>query len=332
MSAQSSDLLTHAYDLIEADKLDEAAAILKPILETEKNNPDVWWLYSHAVKDVETARLALSNVLRLDSNYPDAAELLRQLEAQSPVGVISESGNGEPTFLPGIAPIRPKVLPGLSDPKLVVDDDELDGDEFPNDEDVTGREGFSRWGTIAASVIGLLLIVAIVYVVARPFAGTSPSLTVTSAASIPTLSVADDQTLSTDAPPTLEAVLPTDVPAQSSVSVTFDADLRSAMESFTIPSDGIVISETSLGRTLIVSVCTSAGVALRETMPASMDALARASAIYAAETIDAAGVSMVDCTTNAPLRSIGTALSNVTGLVDGSLSDRDFQSTWVPIS
>ncbi|MBL8161888.1 MAG: tetratricopeptide repeat protein [Anaerolineae bacterium] len=331
MSAQSSDLLTHAYDLIEADKLDEAAAILKPILETEKDNPDVWWLYSHAVRDVETARLALNNVLRLDSSYPEAAELLRELDDQSPAA-IGDGGNGEPAFLPGIAPIRPKELPGLSSSKTSSDDDDdLDDDEFPDDEDEE-REGLSRWGILAAGIIGLLLIAALVYVVARPFSGPSTLSNVTATASIPTLSVADSQSLPTEVPPTLESTLQTDVPVESGSSVSFDADLRSAMSSFTIPSDGIAVTQTSLGQTLLVSVCTSAGTPLREAMPASMVALARANALYATEAVDAIGVRMIDCATNAPLRSIGTALANATGLTDGSLSDREFQSTWVPVS
>lgn len=328
MSAQSSDLLTQAYDLIEADRLDEAAAILKPILETEKDNPDVWWLYSHAVTDVETARLALNNVLRLDSSYPEAAELLQQLESRSPAGMIADSGNGEPTFLPGIAPIPPKDLPGLSVPKS-----ELADDEFPDDEeeDADESEGLSRWGMVAAIAIGLLLIAALVYVVARPFSGpSSPSTPMTTA--IPTLSVAESQTLPTEAPPpTLETTFTTDQPAQPSSFVSFDADLRSAMSSFTVTEDGIAISDTSLGRTLLVNICTSAGAPLRETMPASMDALARANGIYAAEALDAIGVRMIDCAINEPLRSIGTAITNAVSFANGSLSSREFQSTWVPV-
>src|SRR5262245_25579133 len=79
-----SDALSKAYDLIEEDKLDEARAILEPLTVSQADNPDVWWVYAHAVSDPEAARKALQNVLRLDENYPEAAALMRSLDAEYP--------------------------------------------------------------------------------------------------------------------------------------------------------------------------------------------------------------------------------------------------------
>jgi thioredoxin-like negative regulator of GroEL len=81
MSEAHQEALEQAYELIEADKLAEAEAILKPILGREPDNVDAWWLYAHAVTDPETARMALNQVLNLDNNYEGAQELLQQLDA-----------------------------------------------------------------------------------------------------------------------------------------------------------------------------------------------------------------------------------------------------------
>jgi len=79
-----SDALSRAYDLIEEDKLDEARALLEPLTTSQADNPDVWWVYAHALSDPTAARAALQTVLRLDPTYPEAADLMSQLDAQYP--------------------------------------------------------------------------------------------------------------------------------------------------------------------------------------------------------------------------------------------------------
>ena len=51
MSEANEEALEQAYELIEADKLAEAEALLKPVLERDPDNIDAWWLYAHAVRD-----------------------------------------------------------------------------------------------------------------------------------------------------------------------------------------------------------------------------------------------------------------------------------------
>src|SRR5262245_41963233 len=78
----SANQLQRAYELIEVDQLDEARAILEPIVTSEQNNADAWWLYAHSVYDPEEARRALQNVLRIDPDYPEASSLLIMLDQQ----------------------------------------------------------------------------------------------------------------------------------------------------------------------------------------------------------------------------------------------------------
>src|SRR4030095_169815 len=132
MSFQKTDeALDKAFELIETDHLDEARAILKPILDTEKDNPDVWWLYAHAVTDPETARLALNNVQRLDPNYLNTGDLLYALENR-PLGGASSGGSvdKEPSFLPSVPP----TLPDLPKAGKKSDDDEDGWNTFDEDD------------------------------------------------------------------------------------------------------------------------------------------------------------------------------------------------------
>jgi hypothetical protein len=79
MSVNLSESLSRAYDLIEAERLSDARALLEPIVAREPNNADAWWLYAHAVENPDQAERALNNVLRLDRSYPGAADLLDQI-------------------------------------------------------------------------------------------------------------------------------------------------------------------------------------------------------------------------------------------------------------
>src|SRR6266498_4859282 len=118
---QNTDIaLKQAFDLIEAGQIEDAKALLRPILESEKDNADVWWLYAHAVTDPETARLALNNVQRLDPNYLNTGDLLYALENRSVGGSATDSSDKEPSFLPPV----PSTLPDLPQVGKKSDEDE----------------------------------------------------------------------------------------------------------------------------------------------------------------------------------------------------------------
>jgi|GEM_PF-1042700 len=103
MSASSSELLQRAYELVEAGQPAEARAILEPLLEAEPRNADAWWIYSYAVEDPDTARNALKNVLSIDPDYPDAAALLSDLNAQLPEPAEGEQQEAATAVVPAAA-------------------------------------------------------------------------------------------------------------------------------------------------------------------------------------------------------------------------------------
>lgn len=84
MSDETKGALSQAFEAIEAGDLDAARGILEPILEVEPDNADAWWVYSHALTDPEQAQTALENVVRINPNYPQAAELLNTLRQRLP--------------------------------------------------------------------------------------------------------------------------------------------------------------------------------------------------------------------------------------------------------
>lgn len=325
--------LKQAFSLIEAGNPEDAKALLRPILETEKDNADVWWLYSHAVTDAETARLALNNVLRIEPDYPDARDLLNQLETQQNTeqddGILDIDKDpvfipAMPSSIPGINPLPPRTDVTTNKGFDSSDDlpEELFGEEEP--------EAFYRRPLFYIPILGLLLIAALAIVILKPFAVNSPAPQVTPQdAQSNSVSTATSEILSE---PTLTpvSVVSTDINATSE-AVGNLSDVSSAFVEFTLPSDGgVSITDTSLGKTLVVSVCTSAGKAMRELLPKAMQTLAKASISYTSQA-QIVAVKMLDCATNSTLLWIGTKIEDATAFANQTLSDKDFQAKWQPI-
>ncbi len=79
MSEATDAVIRRAYELIEDDQLEQAQAVLAPLLEAESNNPALWWVYAHAVTESAIGAAALDRVLQLDPTYPGARELKAEL-------------------------------------------------------------------------------------------------------------------------------------------------------------------------------------------------------------------------------------------------------------
>jgi len=83
----SLEQLRRAYRLIRHDRIDEAQAVLRPLLDEDPENIHAWWLMAHASRDPDDIREALGTVLSLDSNYANATkayELLANLDQRFP--------------------------------------------------------------------------------------------------------------------------------------------------------------------------------------------------------------------------------------------------------
>jgi hypothetical protein len=176
MKDQIAQALSTAFELIESDKLLEAQAVLKPILTAAKDDPDVWWVYAHAVDDIDTARMALENVIRIDASYPNAQTLLEQLEEQSRlIEPLKLNTMPEPAFLPafpGESTLRTEAgdkirriqasAEAKSDEDFTLDDDpDLDDEGLDGDAKVPQREGRDL-RLLLLGLIGLALVVGIV--------------------------------------------------------------------------------------------------------------------------------------------------------------------------
>ena len=98
MTDATRSQLQQAYRLIQQEELDKAIAILKPIVASQPNNADAWWLMANAVSEPEDARNALQNVLRLNPSNAQARELLDQLDEQFPELASAPSGSGDVSF------------------------------------------------------------------------------------------------------------------------------------------------------------------------------------------------------------------------------------------
>ena len=91
--------LKRAYTLIKQEQIDEARAILRPIVLNEPENVDAWWLLANAAVEPAEARESLIQVLRLDPDYanaPKAREMLDRNESSRPCRMRRP--------LPGVAP------------------------------------------------------------------------------------------------------------------------------------------------------------------------------------------------------------------------------------
>jgi len=330
--------LKQAFSLIEAGNSDDARAILRPILESEKENADVWWVYSHAVSDPETARLALSNVLRISPDYPDARELLNQLEEQQQNESFDDipDFDKEPEFVPAMPSSVPGIKPlaGRGDLASSALDSENPDDLQDERFEVEQEEAFYRRPLFYIPLVVLLLVVALAIVLLKPFAVNSPSSqtpigTVQSSALevTPTAETSSAGAL-TSTPSSTDVTSPTNA---AGTTADFSA-IAGNFSEFKLASDnGLAIVNTNLGSSLNVSVCTSAGKEMRELLPKAMGILAKASSGYAAQ-VKAISAKMIDCASNSTLLWIGSSIEDATAFANATLSDKDYQARWKPIS
>jgi len=295
MTDTIENALAKVYDLIESNDLEEARAILKTLLETDRDNPDVWWLYAHSVTEPETARMALNSVLHLDPDYPQVKELLGRLNVQ--IGEVETAiSSDEPHF------VKSNLLPALNTrispiESLATSKDDIDAVSFdgPSNNGLRFRPGvLFLAGLLAALLIAALGIVSLIN--RQPSEGSIPA-TITETSEL--------------------------------ASVNALSSLTSAFASFTVQGDGIVEEDTTLGRTLTIHICTVPGLEMRSTLLASMDVLARNT--NSVESIEAIGVQVWDCSTDTLLRFVAAPSAVSRSYVNNEIDQQSFESQWIPV-
>lgn len=152
MAESLDNTLLEAYELIEANRIDEARQLLTPLLSQYPDEPDLWWVYSHAVESRDEAQRALQRVVELDPGFTEAAELLADMEPER------ERVAAEPPPQPvrAIRPLAPPPPPTTATGNTPDDDWMLDdGDTF--DEDFEDAGDFDETPSAAGGPNVLLL-------------------------------------------------------------------------------------------------------------------------------------------------------------------------------
>jgi hypothetical protein len=350
MNDDTNQVLTRAYELIEAEHLDEAKALLEPVVTQEKDNADAWWLYAHAVTDTTTARSALQNVLRIDPAYPDANELLRTMDEPLSTSSLRPIARIDAQPSPVTLPNLPSTLPEKVDEVWEMEDA---GQGDKSSQRILSTRSLAVLIPIAILVVvgGLLLILNS----ANPAQINTPTSTPLEQVSVSTLSADVFTPLPLDTvvpsnfteealpvPPTVPMVDSESIATSTPFSPTMDGQLvvtesastgdpyqpiYEVLGHFTLPRNSIEITDTGLGSTLLVSICTVAGPELRAALPSAMSAIATVSDSLEGS-IEAIGTRMLNCGNNSTLLIIGVAREDAVAYANGQLTDEEFQALW----
>ncbi|HVU14931.1 MAG TPA: hypothetical protein VHD90_26835 [Phototrophicaceae bacterium] len=352
MSSNEMDsALSRAFALIEDGKLDEARAILEPILATDRNNADAWWVYAHAVATPEEGRNALQNVLRIAPDYPGAAELMAMAQnEQTKETARTAAAPAKPTIAPisagQPAASAPPTLPETHPSDL--EEPDLEPEAMPIRQTAVPP---ARGLPIAPILAVLVIIILVVLVIASQLGGGGAPPTPTQAAILvsPSAPILAATEAVTEAPPTVTALMvettPTvsaseqvvSVPTLASTAVVTSSPqttsdftaLRSALSQFSIAQNGITQAPTSVGNTVLVSVCTVPGRAMRSLLPQVMNALAKQVGTLNPG-VQGIGVRMINCDQNSPLLTVAVDTGSAKSYAQGKLTDAQYAALWKP--
>lgn len=118
--------------------------------------------------------------------------------------------------------------------------------------------------------------------------------------------------------------------ATTGVAATGDFEpLYEALSDFSIPDGGIEAVTTSLGNTVVASVCSAPGREMRGLLPLVMSALAEQVGELG-DDVEAVGASMVNCETNAPMLTVAVPREMAQAFADGDLNLGEFSAGWQP--
>lgn len=251
--SDNAAILNEAYGLIEQGELARARALLQPLLESDSQNPDVWWLYTHAAADENEGRRALERVVALDPQYPGAAELgarmgiaPRVLKPLKPLPTTSEPAPAPTTSIPPVAaPVTP-AAPVLTAPV----DPDMDDDDFDETEP-DAREGrrFPSLLLVAGAIIVLCGLGWLLFTALNQPATPTPT------------AVADLLTPGTDLTVTTVA-LPTTTLADVTLAATSAEDENFAQTATALVATGVSTTDSSVQVTEAGALTTSEALAI----------------------------------------------------------------------
>lgn len=247
--ANAAPQLQEAYELIESGDLQSARQLLDGIRSHYDNNPDFWWIYSHAVENEADGLAALDRVRQLAPNYPGLQMLSEQL---------------------GIASLQSNSI--TEDAPSTADVEEYHAEEYHAITQAQQNRSPLPF-FIVAGIVVVLLILGFSFI-ANLLSGGNDDDTPTQVAIVtdvspePIIPTADSEAeISTE--DTSDSVEPTDVvvePATDAPEPTPDTtdsssnDLTEALSVFGVPEDGMSTTTTeTFGETYTVTTCSALG-------------------------------------------------------------------------
>ncbi len=367
----TAGILNEAYQLIEAGDLGAARQQLQPLLSSDSQNPDVWWLYAHAVEDPTEGQQALQRVVDLSPSYPGAADLLSQMPQVEP----------KPTSLKPLTPLRPlnplpPVVPETSKQVAPVGDSDFD-DEFDSIEPEE-KPRRSPLMLVALLLLALVVVAAILFMASQPGADatTTPTsvaqgvtplpVTDTQAILLPTedllptdsTGLATEEMVATeDAMIATADMVATDAPAptdETSAPLATDEAVPVATEESVVPtmeSQSAATTDLAALSTALSALNVPAdSVQLRQTTlgaTAIVDACEIPGPIAGTlisslmdnlarftgygNDTEAIGVSVADCSSGSAARIVAVSLADATAYNSGEIDAREFQRRWRPV-
>jgi hypothetical protein len=330
MSGEPNTTLQRAFDLIEGEAYDEAKVLINSYLATHPYDADAWWLLSHATDDPEEAASALKNVLRMEPNYPRAAELASELEAQAATAASSRRVEAESLFLEedDFEEISP-AMPVSATPAAKT----------------SSRRGLI-WLLAAAAIV--LVVVAIFILASRTPAEITGSATEVAAATQqsvgdmtetiePTQDSAGESTPVVEETPAEAESTPAaaETPADSGTAMIDGIEPEGAQAFYgalgalgVIEGSGEVVT-TAKGRTLTFSVCSSPSVdGLRNAALDVMSSMAGVAGTVEGN-VEAVGVRLVNCdAANEMLRYVVVDVASAVNFASGALNQSSFAAAW----
>lgn len=346
MSETIQATLTSAFEMVELGHPDRAVTLLQPLLTQAADNPDVWWVYAHAVSDPQVAHAALTRVLRLEPGYPEAVALLRRLEKQ----LRAQRANLMRERPAAAALSTRKVSPYDSAPAPPTDFPEM-----PLSQDHSGCLGGGFQVFLVLVAMGLIAVVALLALEPQVnlwlanLRQDQKQPTVTSPIIrtwVPTTVVGAGKNNATDTPiakasftPTTSVVLTSTQPPlitstpPSSAAIVPELDvsaLLAAVPDFELRQSEL-LRPASKGWNVVLPLCGTRGTA--EAVQLVQDNLVKMAAASAElpETISAIAIELMDCTTNEPLSIIGVELSTAKKFAAGGMNEKALRARFHPL-
>ncbi len=305
MSDELDQALAQAHELIEDGQFEDAREILEPLLDAHPDNPDVWWVYSHAVEDPDEGRRALQNVSRLNPDYPG----VQNIALDDDIPVEEREQQNSRRWLPLVAIVVIVLLIVLVFAVL----GQSGGDD--DDEEPTPTTVVAAATTEAVAMGTEEPTVAAATTEAAVVETEEPTAVTTEAAVVET----EEPTAVTTEALVAETEEPTDAAEVAAAS---------AMSAYELSAEGITISDTPvLGTTLVASICHNPTVPLRDAMESALLELA-ASVNPDTVEVDALGIRMVNCTSDNVFNLVGAYVDDIIAFNAGTITEAEFIDRW----